>query len=613
MVTKRRRSNTNTEDVTTIAKRARIYPPNDYLSALSSELLIRILHHLPIESLLLCQTISHRFYSLTSDSQIWKSLYYSRFVLPRALRIPGIKSAPTAEYDDALRFSSRRSKWLDDNTLINRKDGERTDWKKQYKLRHNWSIGACEVQEIRVRDRRKEAGMLVKLAEGFVITADGEDGLRVWNLKTKELVTFCGLEGHSLPSCIAVDEDDDHQQLGVAIGFEDGSWGTWQLDIASSAIMKRYYHPKSSNGLLSAIAYASPYILTITDSQILSLYTFDRDTTRVKEEPASDSSAATSFGIHDLSSLDESPEVATLPSVGVNEAAEQGDEPAPRLLASLKSHTCWPPVSLSIRLTPSTIIGSIAYSLPTYFSGYTVGLQELHLSPSTGLMTSSRLTSALPQGFSSILPTPLISSPTSSGASSPLPPRQSRASVGSTVTPSTSLSYAHPYILATHPDNTLSLYLCTSTSSDLSLSEGTKLWGHTSSVSSAEITSRGKAVSVSTRGNELRVWSLEGGFSSSTRSRKDSRLPRDQRRDRSVQIRQNLSPVVKSSSAHEFPKRKGSQEVVDADPSMNIISRSGLDEEFTARKHWVGFDDEVVIVLKEDESGSQALVVYDFT
>ena len=35
--------------------------------------------------------------------------------------------------------------------------------------------------------------------------------------------------------------------------------------------------------------------------------------------------------------------------------------------------------------------------------------------------------------------------------------------------------------------------------------------------------------------------------------------------------------------------------------------------EIEARKQWVGFDDEVVIVLKENEAGTQALMVYDFT
>ncbi len=36
-------------------------------------------------------------------------------------------------------------------------------------------------------------------------------------------------------------------------------------------------------------------------------------------------------------------------------------------------------------------------------------------------------------------------------------------------------------------------------------------------------------------------------------------------------------------------------------------------EETEQRKQWVGFDDEMVIVLKESENGTQALVVYDFS
>lgn len=116
----------------------------------------------------------------------------------------------------------------------------------------------------------------------------------------------------------------------------------------------------------------------------------------------------------------------------------------------------------------------------------------------------------------------------------------------------------------------------------MELGEGTRLWGHTSSVGSAEITSRGKAVSVSTRGNELRVWSLEGGFSSSRRGR-------DGLRDRSIQIRR----------------------VGDGEGDEMVGKWDG--ESVMARRHWVGFDDEVVIVLKEDAGGKQALVVYDFT
>ena len=84
----------------------------------------------------------------------------------------------------------------------------------------------------------------------------------------------------------------------------------------------------------------------------------------------------------------------------------------------------------------------------------------------------------------------------------------------------TSLSYTHPYLLVAHPDNTLTLYLVTSTAQALSISAGSRLWGHTSSVSGAHVGGRGKAVSVSRRGDELRIWELEGGFASSAAKRR---------------------------------------------------------------------------------------------
>ncbi|KAH6665147.1 hypothetical protein B0J14DRAFT_492646 [Halenospora varia] len=557
MPLKRRHSNGNEDVKLPIAKRTRIKDPNDFLSDLSHELLIRILHHLPIQTLIRCQRLSHRFYTLAGDSQIWKNLYYNRFVLPRALRIPGMK---TAQDDGGLHFSSRRSKWLEEHTLVNREDGKRTNWKGQYKLRHNWSIGACEIQEIRVAERPSVPSMLVKLADGVVLTVNKEDGLRAWDLKQKILIAEYKLEGTTTPTCLSVDEESRSDGLGIAVGFVDGGWGTWKLDTKKKGFEAIYRHPGSSNGMLGAIAFANPYVLTITDSQLLSLYTF----------------------AHEIME----PEALSKPE---NLAIETKIQPS--LLASLKSHTSWPPLSLSIRTTKSptanpTIIASIAYSLPTYTSGYTIGLQELHLSPTTGLITFSRLASALPQGFASIL-----SSPISSRTSSPALQPQQVVGIGSTTTRPTTLSYSHPYILATHPDNTLTLYLCTSTSSTLQISPGTKLWGHTSSVSSASITQRGKAVSVSTRGNELRVWELEGGFASSSSST-PSKARKVNRREREL-LNGERSVVVKHSAVETVG--------------------DGFENAIGARKRWVGFDDEVVIVLKESEGGTQALMVYDFT
>ncbi|PVH84665.1 hypothetical protein DL98DRAFT_452695 [Cadophora sp. DSE1049] len=573
MPPKRRRSIVSPDVSLPVQKRARGQSPpqaapltHNHITKLSDELLIRILHLLSLPTLLRSQLVSHRFYRLSSDSQIWKNLYYSRFVLPRALRIPGIKNAPPR--DEALVFSSRRSKWLSEEVLVNRGDGKSTDWKGRYKLRHNWSRGVCEVREIRLREERS-LGVLVRMAEGVVLTVDAEDGLRGWDLKGRALIARFRLGEGEVPTCLAVDEQDGKGGLGVAVGFEDGGWRIWRLDVKERRFVEGHRHPASSNGTLSAVAYAYPYLLTITEEQLLSLYSFP------EREP-------------------QSPLPAHQGNQEVPPSSVQPGEP--RLLASLKSHTSWPPLSLSIRTTPTTLIASIAYTLRTYTSGYTVGLQELHLSLTTGSVIFSRLTSALPQGFTSILAS---TSSSSSPFSTPPSPSRSPAST-SEICPAgssrsetscpTSLSYSHPYILATHPDNTLTLYLCTSTASTLSITSGTKLWGHTSSVSSAEITPRGKAVSVSTRGNELRVWELEGGLgtSSSTSS-------------------------IGFNAGLRKRGRLGVEKSVVVRPSPSKDDKANLDYEGCRR--WVGFDDEVVIVLKEGggEAGRQALMVYDFT
>ena len=577
MAAKRRHSSASSDDP--IYKKARKSEGDDHLSALSSELLIRILHLLPISTLIQVQLVSHRFYTTAGDSQIWKNLYYNRFVLPRALRIPGFKSTST-QSDDRLHFSSRRSKWLDEETLVTGKKGD-TNWKNQYKLRHNWSIGACEVQEIHVADRPSVPEMLVRLAEGMVVTVDKEEGLRAWKLKGKELIAKCALGG-LVPTCLAVDEREEGEGLGIAVGFVDGGWSTFRLGVPSKIFTKVHSHPASSNGMLGAVAYAHPYILTITDAQLLSLYTFDP-----KPAPLEPSDPSLEIDTDLSPSSPQQPEGEETPTSSSPLTSTMKPLQA-SLLASLRSHTSWPPLSLSIRTTPSTLIASIAYSLPTYLSGYTIGLQELHLSLSTGQMTFSRLASSLPQGFSSLLTPP---------ASATTPPDSSPnlgtvlGGLSASQTRPTTLSYSHPYILATHPDNTLTLYLCTSSSATLSISAGTKLWGHTSSVASAEITPRGKAVSVSTRGDELRVWELEGGIGSPSGS---------------AARRRHRAKIGPAKGAVEKSVRIRPE-------GMEEPTGKGWEDEVQARKQWVGFDEEVVIVLKESRSGTQALMVYDFT
>lgn len=167
----------------------------------------------------------------------------------------------------------------------------------------------------------------------------------------------------------------------------------------------------------------------------------------------------------------------------------------------------------------------------------------------------------------------------------------------------TSLSYTHPYLLVSHPDNTLTLYLVTSTAESLSISAGSRLWGHTSSVSGAHVGGRGKAVSISRRGDELRVWELEGGFASAAAKR---RLTTGAL---SVQVRPEKRSTAEASQAGlDLVKNVDSER---PSPSQDLSGDSSC--ELMLTRGWIGFDEENVVVLKEQSQGRQALVVYDFT
>ncbi|KAJ4987534.1 F-box domain-containing protein [Stagonosporopsis vannaccii] len=529
----------------------------DKLSRLSDELLIRILSFLPVSSLLVAQRISKKYSRLAIDSELWKAAYYRTFVLPRASRIPGIKNRGA---HNRLHYSSRLSRWLDDGALV--EYGANTKWKQQYRLRHNWSRGKCAVSEIVVSERPPEPPLLVMLSNSTVFAADSLSGLRAWSSKDERKLlasiplSVTGSADLRLPVSMAVDSiNSDDKRERIALGFEDGSFSIFALCRDSWSFDVLFNHPPSSNGMISALAMSWPYLLTMTEDHLLSLYAFPEE--------------------QDVSAM-------LVP---------------PRLLYSLKSHTAWPPASLSLRTTATCMTAAIAYSLPTYLSGWTVGVQELNLSHK-GELLGSRLATAADNHSFTLSAYRAASSP-STRSCSPMPGTPREPSVGSTPSNSnpTSMSYSHPYLLVAHPDNTLSLYLVKSTDSTLSISSGSRLWGHTSSISGAHVGMRGKAVSVSRFGDELRVWDLEGGTASLTNRR------RSKNGEMSVRVQPSRATNELQGSHDEGSEHESSL-------------RYALDQKFddsSVNQGWVGFDEQNVLVLTERKEGGQALVVYDFT
>lgn len=121
-------------------------------------------------------------------------------------------------------------------------------------------------------------------------------------------------------------------------------------------------------------------------------------------------------------------------------------------------------------------------------------------------------------------------------------------------------------------DNTLVLFVVTATETSFAISNAMKLYGHTSGIADADITPAGTAVSVSERGDEIRVWDLDGHHDSA-----------------SVEVRPRMN--------------RGSGDAEDASSS----------EDSEHRRNWVGTDNQRVTVLRQTSDGRESLVTYDFT
>jgi len=557
-----------------------VKPDSDVFGRASDELLIRILSFVPLLDLVHhVSRVCRRLHRLSSDSQIWRQLYYTRFVLPRALRIPGFQPRASQASGICTRTVMRHGGV---DLQKSQARGEPVHWKRQYKLRHNWSQGKCAVEELDVGTWRRgrhpsSRETLAKVADGMAVTADADFGLRAWDLKTKRLLAEADLTPRR-PTCLAVDDQRLLSgELGIAVGFQDGAFSLWVFGLGGGVLHRWYSHspPFPATEKLTELAFSSPYLMTASEDVVVSLYHIESSpispilgrTTGIAKEVEQEQSGE----------REESGRVPGEDEAGSRVATERkvmGQPPKPtlKLITSLKSHSSQEPLALAIRKMGSSSVASIAFTVATR-DGWTLGIQDLHIrnsmhdSKPVAEVFNSRLAHAAP--LETMTPRRLPSNPANRRQDlswSPLDQNREHP---------TAICYSHPYLLATLPDNTLVLYLCTSNADTLSISRGIRLWGHTSGIADAEITSRGKAVSVSLRGDEVRVWELEGRLGG-----------------KSVEIRPSTASTATANDEEKSECRLG---------------------EWDDKRNWVGFDDEMVIVLKESKAGKESLVVYDFT
>ena len=339
---------------------------------------------------------------------------------------------------------------------------------------------------------------------------------------------------------MAVDGSPD--DMRILIGLQDGSFKVCHLTNGHNLSLQLEHQPQQA-AQINTVALAMPYAITMSTDRNIHIYHL------------------------------------------IEERKDQHRRWSAFVLTSLHADSPLQPASLGLRCTSETIIATIAYAFNRIHAGWCLGLQEIRLGTTTGILRS-RLTSSMDTPLDaqyrgkarwdvtsrSAYTTP-ISSPFA------LQPYLKNAP--------TSLSYSHPYLLATLPDNTIMSYIVTSDENRLEINAGRRLWGHTSAVSGAEVSNRGKAVSVSAKGEEIRVWELEDAFTTSGRGRM------------SVQVQ----PQHSALDIMEAVARRGD--------GIGIALRE-MKRELSFTRRWVGFDDEQVVVMG-DRSNSQIMACYDFT
>lgn len=528
MAKRKREEGENSNSREPPTKRSRATGKNHFLD-LSDELVLRTLSFLSIQDLTKAERICTRFKRLASDNEIWKEKYYIRFVRPRARRIPAVGALTHSERENnALHYASKSARWLEHNAPS--RDGLAADWKRRYKIKLNWTKGRCNAHEVTL-DCPYQPRILVKICNGAIHTAD-ERRLSLYSQRSRpQILQRYYWEKDKRPTSMAVGAANNSTY--IAVGFAGGSLQVLQTQGDSYFPVLDYDFLDVND--ITSLALVWPYILTMSSDHQMHLMEVN-----------------TKMPSHDRGSMN--------------------------ILSSLKSDASLQPVSLSIRKTSDTLIASIAYSFSRLNAGWCLGLQEIRLSLA-GTILGSRLTSSVDTPMHDF---PLRKRALSSRSTSTAP----FALHPNLMNPPTSISHSGCYVLAGLPDNTLMVYTIISSTDKLEVSAGRRLFGHTSSISGAEVSDRGKALSISARGGEIRVWELEDLLSSWSAHKTSTRL----------------QPRYSPDDLHMALAKRGT--------GLGLALKE-TKEESTWNRHWVGFDDEQVVVLGERDE-RQILSCYDF-
>ncbi|RVD89178.1 uncharacterized protein DFL_000196 [Arthrobotrys flagrans] len=566
----------------------RRYFGKSHLLALPQELILRVLHFLPVQSLLTVSRVSRKLHTLASDQQLWKTKFWAKFILPRLQRrarlsIPDSYGSREPEPEPGTVTDWKM--WLEDHVLIQEERSlaalvpssttstpvkrhntaingypssskqpeikkSTLDWKGKFRLRSNWQRGVAQSSEVELlnsasKNDSKAPPIVGKFYEGYFFSADTQHGVRVFGHRgnSKELVELARrpiILGE--PTCMSLEESllndtsrkrHETRNIDFAVGFHNGSYAIYYFDPTSGRLREKYLKHKFDDiERIEIIAFYFPYLLIITRLNELSIISFQNT---IKKK-----------GATDLDGRLPNPDMPFLP---------------PTLVKTLSVDQAWLPSCLSLRKDPvsNKTIGTCVFTVRSVIIGTSITIQEFHLST----------------GKPELLETQTTNPPLHEALDYVFFGRAAQLAF----TAPTCVSYRYPFIMTSHADNTLVLYnMFTNEEGKIEILSGHRLWGHNASVMSVEVGLR-RAVSVDRRG-EVRFWDLQG------------RSERPYGRDRSTRLVGSGDPLsLNIGGTHNFPRERCA----------------------------VGFGEENVVVMekvnnseKEGKAGF-SLLVYDFT
>ncbi|GBC07490.1 hypothetical protein RclHR1_00750024 [Rhizophagus clarus] len=596
----------------------------DFVKIFSDELNLHVFKYLSAADLSICARVSRHWWRLTNDRQLWKDLFLSRFKAPKrpnlTYRLESLQMIPSQIN------SIPKSQMLLDETCNNMVDEE--DWKNIYRVSHNWQTGNCRVIDFKPyvslnKDQKQDVSSSSSSAshEESLMTRDTSSPINFFtrfhtnpsaNINSNPLVQFTrhviltasssGInDTNSIPeiylwragkqnehidtlrsgvlhkaitaqkskfpitiTCLKLDSNegkDDTETHKLVAGYSNGGFTIWEIDslersnndvgkwrhreIYTLPMISSHRMPYTRSQLI-ACALHFPVLVTCTEDFELSIYFIDCKS--------------------DANTLSSDEKLI--------------EQVECRLVHQLRSFVCWAPVEISVEcITGSSQYTSInydtqdswkavvAYSVPLYGGGWTVGIQEIKFSATR--LISTRHCSSLPS-FIPILSENNFTDDIEQFSFAPI----------------TTITYNNGQLVTAHCDNTLQVYYVLEQGTKLECRHKCTLYGHTGSVMSVALDEHGKLITGS-MDHSIKIWDLGWNLVKNNERRKSKDYDNDVK---DINYHHNLYRDTEFSTVGITAKRKKHGEcIVTLSDSSNNIGEFEKYNNFGIK--WVGFDE----------------------